>query len=659
MSGIPGLFNRSGRPADAAVIGRMIAAAPHRGRDHARCWTSGPVAIGYQPFLRLPEDVVQPVVAGTSAIAFDGRIDNRTELLPELFSGVALFRTPSDAELALAAYEQWGVTSVSRLLGDFAYVIWDGRARRVVCARDVMGIKPFYYAVTPRQFVWGSDLRQILASGAPESVQPNEGMIAEYLAKAIQSQDETLYRGVMRLPAAHTMVVTADQVQIARYWKIDTSAELALASDDDYAGRFYQLFRDAVSCRLRGDEGPAAAYLSGGLDSSSVVGMMTALGRSPETYSLVFPGVPEADESRYIDAVVDRFGLTAHKTPPSRIEGTTCRAHVMRRKDTLDLPADLASEALMSVVEERGTRIVLTGVGGDYCFTGSHLHYADLLREGNLIGFARRIREDWNVPYTGWSLWQPLMSGVRPLIPRSVRRRIRAAGVAAGVMAGAPDWIEPAFAGRVALADRLATPGWVEEATSFSRRGICERFASGWQYLLLEHGERSACEHGFEERHPFFDRRLIEFGVALPESQRWRGAETKFVMRRAMRNLLPRVVAERQTKGNFAVCVARAVDALGDASFFETLHIASLGWVKREAVRELYRRSAAQFRAGDDNYADGMFKLWMIGGIELWYRSFLEGHHYDGTEEPLAGGHVWPAAGWRAETQGVPATRAH
>ena len=638
MSGIPGAFSREGQPLGADLVGRMIAAASHRGPDGARCWTpslGGPVVVGHQWLRVSPEDIPQPVVDASHGVvvSFDGRLDNRQELIATLASGAAAFRIPSDAELVLEAYLRWGERCPVRLLGDFAFAIWDGRNRSVFCARDVMGIKPFYYHLDARMFVWGSDLRQILASGVAP-IEPNEPLIAEYLAKAVHSQSETLYRGVMRLPAAHAMTVTSDDVRIVRYWRIDPTTELNYRNDGEYAEQFTSLFREAVSCRVRSDDHPVGAYLSGGVDSSSVVGMTQALGRQIETFSLVFPGVPEADESAYIDDVVRKWALTSHKISLPEVEGAACVAHVERRGDALDLPADLASECLMSRMRERGMRVVLTGVGGDYMFGGSLYHYADLLKAGEFIKFAKQLRADMRVSDVGWSAWQPLWSGVRPLVPDSCRQAIRPLARRLGYVPGLPDWIDGAFASRVSLADRLQPPTSIHDASTFSRGAVCELFASGWPYLLLENGDRSASEYGLEERHPFFDRRIIEFGVAIPEAQRWTGDETKYVVRHAMREWLPESVYRRKDKGDFANCVAQAIEAIGGAALFDSLHIASLGWVKQDRVSAMYRAARRQFAAGDDRYCDTMFKLWMVGGIELWYRSvFLEGRRYGTTDQ--------------------------
>jgi asparagine synthase (glutamine-hydrolysing) len=664
VSGIPGLFNRDGRPVDVDAVGRMIAAAPHRGPDGARCWTSGAVAIAHQQMGSLPEDVPQPIVdaAREAVVAFDGRLDNRPELLGALYAGGPAFRTPSDAELVLAAYARWGDQCPEKLLGDFAFALWDAPRQRLFCARDVMGIKPFYYFSGPRQFAWGSDLRQIAASGAIPSLAPNEAVVAEYLARCVNTQSETLYDGIMRLPPAHCMVVTHDDLRIRRYWRIDPFKEIRCRDDREYAEQFRALLNEAVACRLRSGGGVTAAYLSGGLDSSSVVSIAHAMHRPVETFSLVFPDDPLADERAFIDAVVRRWDVRSHALAPPPISGDVCLAHVARRLDTLDLPADLVSEPMMAEMRQRGVRVALTGVGGDYCLSGTVFHYADLLKSGNVAGFLKQAWADRGVADAGWAWWQPLVSGVRPIIPAAWRRAVRPVAKRLGLVPALPAWIDPAFAARVQLEERLRPSAWTSEAPTFARQRVCELFDSGWTYLLLENGERSAAEYGFEERHPFFDRRLIEFGVALPESQRWTGSRTKYVLREAMRELLPSSVCERNGKGDFRACVAQAVDAIGGGAFFDSVRgIVAAGWIDQAAVSELYARSRRLFDARDEHYCDGMFKLWMIAGIELWYRSaILEGTRHGSIEQTRPAGRPWSIAGaWPEAPSAVPSSRTH
>jgi asparagine synthase (glutamine-hydrolysing) len=485
-----------------------------------------------------------------------------------------------------------------------------------------MGVKPFYYATDARRFVCGSDLRQVLAA-LPARPEPNEGFIAEVLARSIQSQEETFYEGVRRLPAAHTLTVTAGAVRVSRYWALDPERELLCASDQDYAEQFRVLFTEAVKCRLR-TSAPVGAYLSGGLDSSAVVGMARSLGARFDTYSLVLPDDPFADESRYIDAVARRWELTSHRAAVREWAPERYRGRLAARGDMVDLPADATGEALYPLMRRDGVRVALTGVGGDYGLAGSLYHYADLLQDGHLSEFVRQVWADAQISDVGWSASQLFWSGIRPLLPARLKQAARPLARTLGVVPGLAPWIDPRLAQRVDLRGRLAAAR-PPQTGAYSRRHVCTLFASGWPYWLLESAERRAAEYGVEERHPFFDRRIIEFVLAIPERQRWQGRYTKFVLRNALHDLLPAAVLERTDKGDYSICLSRAMAAVDTDGLFDDLQIGALGWVKRREVTTMRRRARDLHARGDEAFSEPMFNLWMIAAVELWFRQTYGG----------------------------------
>ncbi len=209
MSGIAALYNLDGRPVEPALLRRMTDVIAHRGPDGAGVLTDGAVGLGHRMLRTTPESLGerQPLTdeTGEFAITFDGRIDNRDELLAGLRAAGARLEAGTDAELVLRAYQAWGEDSPRRLLGDFAFVIWDKRQRRLFCARDQLGVKPFYYQRDERTFRCGSELHQLLQDPAVKR-EPNEGMVGEYLATVVTTLEETLYRGVFRLPPGHLLV---------------------------------------------------------------------------------------------------------------------------------------------------------------------------------------------------------------------------------------------------------------------------------------------------------------------------------------------------------------------------------------------------------------------------------------------------------------------
>ena len=328
MSGIVGIYNLDGRPVEQTDLQRMLDSIAHRGPDGSGVWTDGPVGLGHRMLWTTPESLHEKLPltnkSGDLVITADARIDNRDELIPTLNLNGRPRETIPDSEIILAAYEKWGEKCPEKLLGDFSFAIWDKRRQRIYCARDPLGIKPFYYYIDSRTFLFGSELRPLFEDPTIKQ-KPNEGMIAEYLAVAITDNEETLYQDIFRLPPAHFMLIRHGEFRKERYWDIDPAKEVRYRTDKEYAEHFLEIFKEAVRCRLRSHR-PVGAELSGGVDSSSIVGVARSIYREEsladlgfETFSLVFPGLP-CDESGYIQDVVQLWNIKSNAVCPDMAE---------------------------------------------------------------------------------------------------------------------------------------------------------------------------------------------------------------------------------------------------------------------------------------------------------------------------------------------------
>jgi asparagine synthase (glutamine-hydrolysing) len=622
MSGIAGVFRRDGTPIDAGTLARAHAAGRDRGVDGGRLWRDGCAGLSHQLLRCTPESSSdQPFADEASglAITFDGRLDNREDLIASL--DAPALAAAGDAWLVLRAYERWQQRAASRLLGDFSFAIWDRPARRLYCARDVIGIRPFCYSRVGDEFLFASELCQLLAAGVPADV--DEGAVAEFLSNQITSCDATLYRHIRRLPAAHWMIVDERDVTVERYWSLETVCKLRYDDDREYAEQFSTLLREAVRARLRTDRTPVAAYVSGGIDSSSVVAVTQTLAadeRVPvHAFSMLFPTDPAADERPYIESVVDFWKLQWHcgiVPPPS---GDEYRDDAMGYRDIPDLPAEHMVGDLRATIRDRGIRVVLTGAGGDNGFAGSLHHYSDLVRQFRFAELWRQILDDARQPDIGWKPSRIFTDGVLPLLPRWFKDAVRPTARRFGWPGGPPSWIPAAFAARVDLEARVhATRCPIADACDAS---VCDAFQGGWTALMLEMSERRAARVGLDERHPFFDRRIAEFAFAIPERQRWDGVQTKRVVRHAMRKLLPPPVYDRATKADCSRYVVAALDAIGGAAALDRLEIAEAGWVDQRRVSEMYREMARRLDEPGDAFTEHMFPLWMVASIELWHRA--------------------------------------
>jgi asparagine synthase (glutamine-hydrolysing) len=297
----------------------MLTTLAHRGPDGAHMWCEGAVGLGHLTLCTTPEarHETLPLAASRAVLTADMRLDNRAELL----SALGLRHDPGDercdSQILLAAYDKWGEACPQHLLGDFAFAIWDGCRQRLFCARDHMGLKPFYYYASPRVFVCASEIKALWCE---PSVSPrvNELRVGYHLIFR-DDPANTFYRDIRRLPPGHALSVTLEGERLTRYWALDPTHELHLSSNEAYAEQFEALFTEAVRCRLRTSHA-VGSILSGGLDSSSITcvahQLMQEQGTPPlHVFSARFSGNGNTDEQPYVDAVLERLGANSGAPP--------------------------------------------------------------------------------------------------------------------------------------------------------------------------------------------------------------------------------------------------------------------------------------------------------------------------------------------------------
>lgn len=615
MSAIVALCHPDGRPAEPSRLAVMLAALARRAPDGVGAWTGGSAALG-QALLDVSGARRQPspLVRNGCTIAFAGRIDNGEEV----GRGAGFDASPvTDAELALAAYLAWHDDFAGHLLGDFACAIWDSARQRLVCARDAMGQKPLFYHSAPGLVLVASEPSAILAHPSIAHA-PDEGVAAEYLTGLVRSREATLNAAVRRVLPAHLLIVDARGCRTRRYWDFNRSASLRYSNDEDYAEHFLELFSRSVACRL--EQIPhAAVFTSGGIDSSAVLGCAARFSRERGTrvgaYALRFRG-RSCDESAYIDAVVRHAGVPLHAFEMTTAPAETYRTEAAATLDIPSQPNGTILDPLRTAARRAGARVVLTGYGGDDWFTGSPSHTIDLLRRGRVMAALRQLHADASLPGRGYRLASLTRLAIGPFVPRAIRRALARGGTQG---AESFPWIRAEFQRRVALADRVRVErqeGFASAATAdIHRVATCAA-----QMVGDELEERTAAAAGVEQRHPFNDRRLAEFALALPESQRWAGRETKVVVRRAMKRaaLVPGTVLARDDKAEFSSTFVDALQALGGRTALVRLRTEELGWVDGARAREMYDRMMSLYSRGDETYIQLSGSLWSMLSLELW-----------------------------------------
>ena len=625
MSGICGIYNRNNQPVDPDLLSTMTGAISHRGPDGSGQWIDGPVGFAHQMLWTTPESLHenQPFWDETRrlCLTFDGRIDNRKELKDSLKThGIDLF-TDTDAEIVLAAYACWGVTCPERILGDFAFAIWDPPQNRLFCARDILGMKPFYYCLIQDRFMFASELQQILKDPTVPR-EPNEGMVAEYLVSAVRNKNETLYQDILRLPPAHHLIVTPDQIQMKRYWDLDPDKEIRYRSDDDYAAHFLETFKEAISCRMRTNK-RTGCQLSGGLDSSSIACVAQSLIQNGdiskngfETFSMVFPGW-RCDESKYINAVNQKWKIKSNPLNPIPPGKPWYEKQVHRYLDIPDYPTGSISDGMERLAQEKGFRVLLTGLGGDEWFTGSYYHHADLLKQFKFLSLAREAKHEFGRDALKLQSANPIFKhALKPFIPVHIKQGIKRL---LSPKQNGPVWLNPAFVRAVNLTERINGQIDWRRFSSFAQADQYTCSTRGFQTHGIEMEERSASSFGLELRHPFHDRRLLEFGMSIPETQRMHSNQQKRIIRRAMKKYLPESVLFRHTKSEYSRVFVYALQMLGGQRLFDSLSIAAAGWVNQNAIRSIYEEMSQPGIENHQEVYENVWPLWHVFGIELWF----------------------------------------
>jgi asparagine synthase (glutamine-hydrolysing) len=612
MSAIAAVFAAAGHD-HLDQVTRMLEGAEHRAPGKPETWHVGPAVLGVRQ--RRPSDSPSLVRSpGGFAIVFDGRLDNQDELIAALGTPTGA----SDAALVLAAYERWLEKAPPLLLGDFAFAIWDPVHQRLFCARDVFGQRPLFYGQGGHTVVLASEPQQVLShADIPQAI--NEGVVAEHLAGTRVTVEETPWLGVKRLPPAHLLLVSGAGTRICRYWDFDPDARVEYARAEAYAEQFAHLFEAAVTCRVRDAARGVGVFLSGGVDSSTVAAVAGRLHRAGKSapvhaFSLSYPNAP-CDETSYIDALVNRWELASTRLDAVAATRRHVETEIGRYRDLPAFPTGSSLDPLRVRAAEH-VDVVLTGYGGDEWFTSSRpLHIADLVREGRVLAAAARWCSD-----TRQRSWPSRLAFIRsvaaPLIPSAVKPVAR-------FIAGTPppvfEWIRPEFAIRTALRDRLRRPVWTEFRT-YVQRDIHAVTSGAMQLIGDELEDRAAACAGIQQRQPFNDRRVAEFGFALPDSQRWDGRETKVVIRRAFAGDLPDRVRRRPDKAEFSSTFVEALEPLGGRTLFEDLRSARAGWVDSSMALSQYDRLINLYRGGNEAYIAFTGSVWAVAAVELWLR---------------------------------------
>ena len=595
MTAICGILGHAAEGLDA-----LLAALTDWGAD-AATWTESVAGLAVRS-ARTKEGRAEPLLyfardAGLT-LAADARLDDRATLCAALDVPHTERATISDGDLILRAYRRWGRNCPRRLLGDYAFAVWDARQRTLFCARDHIGVRPFYYALNGGRFVFASAVEAVLA--APDvSNALDEVMVATHLTSRVFSESRTFYAAVRKLPPGHTLTIETQaspsgrlRAHIERYWHPEHAPSVRPTSDDAYAEQFLHLYTRAVRDRLRG--GPVGTHLSGGLDSSSIAVLAARELRRqnrprPRAFTwLPQPGTtpPQPEHRReyaLVDAVCAQEGMSVcHGAPTAgdvldilRLDGTLPGVHVHINEATVQRHA-----------AARSVRVLLSGWGGDEGVSFHGRGYRQhLLLSGRWWHLAAEYR-DQNASALRF-LAGVVLPLLHPALPHLLRRWRE------GKQAYRRWLIDPAFARRV----KPLAASWAREVGV--RRAQLQLLSTGHLSARIEGWAASGARRGIEYRYPLLDRRLLEFALGLPPEQFRHGRWGRYLFRHGLRAVLPSEVCWNRCKADPA-----RTDPLIEA-FIETFPAIRRLLVARRPLRASYvdmprlleRLDAGRFRA--------------------------------------------------------------
>ncbi|BAU47903.1 asparagine synthase [Sulfurifustis variabilis] len=643
MCGIAGILNLSpGAAPERSLLASMIGAAAHRGPDGFGFYADSEAGLAHARLSIIDlEGGDQPISNedGTIQVVFNGEIFNYIELRRELEAAGHRFRTHSDTEVIVHAYEEYGDDFVHRLNGQFAIALWDARSHRLLLARDRTGIRPLFYATWRGRLYFASEIKSLFrVPGFPRRL--DVAGLGEIFTYWTTLEPATAFAGVRALPAGYRAVVCGGRLQAQRYWDWSFPEHPVRAdrSEEEYAEELRHLLVDAVRLQLRADV-PVGAYLSGGLDSSIITGLIKRYTDTPlRTFSLTFEDA-EFDESPYQRDLVAWLGTTHTELRCREADIREAFPRAVWHAETPILRSAPAPLMLLSgAVHAAGYKVVLTGEGADEVFGGY-----DLFREA-------KVRRFWaRAPQSRWRA--SLLGRLYPYLahsPSSVRVA-REAFFREGLdladrpyFAHIPRWsttrrlwrflhpdVRQTLAGfdPHAAIGRILPPG-IDRWPPLGRDQYVEAHTLLSGYLLSSQGDRMAMANSVEGRFPFLDHRVIEFANRLPPSFKIRGLAEKHILKRAAGDLLPASVRERP-KQPYRAPDSQSFFQNGRpaeyvAALFAESRLRESGLFDAGAVRKLYEKCRAGRAIG---FGDNMAFVGILSTLlvdEHFVRRFAE-----------------------------------
>jgi asparagine synthase (glutamine-hydrolysing) len=645
MCGVNGiaLSSKSGQHVHRDVLGRMRDVITHRGPDDEGMFIDGRIGLGHR---RLS---IVDVAAGhqpmsnedcSLQITYNGEIYNHADYRAELERLGHVYHTHCDTETILHLYEEHGHRCVDFLRGMFAFAIWDSRKSQLFIARDRLGVKPLYYVHTDDgSLFFASEIKALFAAKATRP-ELNYGALPDYLANHATSGAETLYRGVRRLLPGHTLVWQDGEIDIKKYWDVSfLKVTDSSRSDSDFINEWSELFRSSVRLRLMSDV-PLGMFLSGGIDSSAIAAVMSTMVDEPiKTFSVAF-AEREANELEYARLVAEAYKTNHHEVVVSPAEFFQALPKLVWHEDEPIAHPSSVALYFVSLLASQHVKVVLTGEGSDELLAGYGRYRKTILN----LSFGKVYGS-----FTPAVVRSVVRGGVQNLPKSKIRQTLLRS-----FLSVAPS-IESIYFDNFAVFSASMQSSLLSEETREKsgpidpyagvREVLCQTDAKSllerllyadiktYLHELLMKQDQMSMATSIESRVPFLDHKLVEFTCSLPERLKLRGGTTKYILREAMKGILPQQILSRPKMG-FPVPIAAWFRGPYRSVIDEYVlsdRAASRGIFNTEFVADLVKRH----QAGVENHDE---RLWSLVNFEIWQRQFFDGEAQceDDLQEVLA-----------------------
>ncbi len=627
MCGISGIWNFDGAPVEQSAVLTMQDTLRHRGPDGEGTYVKENVGLGHRRLSII--DIAggkQPISNedGSVWIVYNGEIYNFLELRAELEAKGHSFRTASDTEVIVHLYEELGPKCVQRLMGMFAFGLWDSKKQLMLLARDRLGLKPLYYLLDDARVLFASELKGIMAARGVDRTLDLEALDA-YLTLDHIPSPRTIYRNVKKLPPAHILVLERGRSRIERYWQLDMATlqdNAPSRSADEWSEGLEFLLRQSVRRRLLGDV-PIGLLLSGGVDSSAVAALMAQESEQPVKSFSIGTTADDFNELPYARMVAQRLG-TEHHEFIVEPDAVGILPGLVAAYDEPFADSSAVPTYYVAKMASQHVKVCLAGDGGDELFAG-YPWYQSLSLEPRFGGVPRRLR-------------QPLLGSLRKIWPEEWRgadrlfdltRRDRAERYAA---------TKRRFS--VRERSRILTPslrqafGGLDESgglLAFAREAASLDNVSAMQYTdlmsylpedLLVKVDRASMLHGLEVRLPLLDHEFVEFAATVPSHLKLNNGESKHILKRLISRWVPREAIYREKKG-FGIPLEHWFR--GELLPFtqEILlddRTRRRGFLQVDSVATLLEKH----RSGQTNPLVTTHQIWNMLVLEIWCRRFLD-----------------------------------